>query len=47
MSRGLKINAELRFWIENQETSLKVPENVIMDRYRFRPVFDLGTGKTD
>jgi hypothetical protein len=45
LSRGLKIKAELRFWVENGETSLKVPEKVIMNRYGFRPVFDLGTGK--
>ena len=45
LNRGFKINAELRFWIENQETSLKVPEDVIMNRYKFQPVFDLGTGR--
>lgn len=45
LSRGLKINAELRFWIENGETRLKVPENVIMNRYKFQPAFDLGTGR--
>ncbi|UCF95425.1 MAG: hypothetical protein JSW39_15180 [Desulfobacterales bacterium] len=45
LSQGLKINAELRFWIENGETSLQAPEDVIMSRYKFRPVFDLGTGR--
>lgn len=45
LSRGLKITGELRFWIENGETSLKVPEDVIMNRYKFQPVFDLGTGR--
>lgn len=43
-SQGLKFNAELRFWIKNGETSLKTPEEVIMSRYKFQPVFDLGMG---
>ena len=43
-NQGLNINAELRFWIENGETSLQAPENVIMSKYKFQPVFDLGTG---
>jgi hypothetical protein len=45
LGQGLKINAELRFWIENQETSMKVPEDVIMNRYKFQPVFNLGKGR--
>ena len=45
LSQGLKANAELRFWIENGETSLQAPEDVIMSRYKFQPVFDLGTGR--
>ena len=45
LSQGLNINAELRFWIENGETSLKAPEGVIMNRYKFQPVFNLGTGR--
>ena len=45
LSQGLNINAELRFWIENEETSLQAPEEVIMSRYKFQPVFDLGTGR--
>jgi hypothetical protein len=44
LSQGLNIYAELRFWIENSETSLQTPENVIMSKYKFQPVFDLGTG---
>ena len=44
LSQGLNIKAELRFWIKNGETSLQAPEGVIMDRYKFQPVFDLGTG---
>jgi hypothetical protein len=45
LSQGLNINAELRFWIENGETSLQTPEGVIMSRLKFQPVFDLGTGR--
>jgi len=35
LSQGLNINAELRFWIKNGETSLQAPEGVIMRRYKF------------
>lgn len=45
LNRGLNIKAELRFRIKNGETSLKVPEDVIMNRYGFHPVFDLDTGR--
>jgi hypothetical protein len=45
LSQGFNINAELRFWIESSETSLQTPENVIMSKYKFQPVFDLGTGR--
>ena len=45
LNQGLNINAELRFWIENGETSLQIPEGVIMSRTNFQPVFDLGTGR--
>ena len=45
MNQGLNINAELRFWIKNKETRLEAPEDVIMSRYKFQPVFDLGTGR--
>ena len=45
LSKGLNISAELRFWIENGETSLQAPEDVIMSRYKLQPVFDLGTGR--
>ena len=44
-NQGFSISAELRFWIENGETRLQVPENVIMSKYKFQPVFDLGTGR--
>jgi hypothetical protein len=45
LGQGLNIAAELRFWIKNGETSLQAPEDVIMSRYKFQPVFDLGTGR--
>ncbi len=45
LGQGLNITAELRFWIDNGETSLQVPEGVIMSRYKLQPVFDLGAGK--
>jgi hypothetical protein len=45
LSQGLNVKAELRFWIENGETSLQAPEAVIMGKYKFQPVFDLGTGR--
>jgi len=45
LSQGFNINAELRFWIENSETSLQTPENVIMSKYKFQPAFDLSTGR--
>jgi hypothetical protein len=45
MNQGLKINAELRFCIENGKTGLKTPEDVIMNRYKFHPIFNLKTGR--
>jgi hypothetical protein len=45
LSQGLKIKAELRFLIEKGDTSLQVPEDVIMSRYNFQPIFDLSTGR--
>ena len=44
LSQGLDIKAELRFWIVNGETSLQIPEDVVVSRIKFQPVFDLGTG---
>ena len=41
--QGLKVKAELRFLIEKGMTSVKVPEDVIMNRVKFQPVFDLRT----
>jgi hypothetical protein len=45
LSQGIKVKAELRFLIENGDTSLQVPEDVIRNRYHFQPVFDLRTGR--
>jgi hypothetical protein len=45
LSQGIKIKAELRFWIENGEVSLQVPEDVIKDRYKYLPIFDLRAGR--
>jgi len=45
LSQGLKVKAELRFFIENGDTSLQVPEDVIMSRYKIQPVFDLEAGR--
>jgi hypothetical protein len=45
LSQGLKIKAELRFLVEKGDTSLQVPEDVIMGRYNFQPIFDLGAGR--
>jgi hypothetical protein len=42
---GLKIKAELRFFIEKGDISLESPEAVIMNRYKFQPVFDLSAGR--
>jgi hypothetical protein len=45
LSQGLKIKSELRFLIENEDVSLEPPENLIMNRYQFKPVFDLNSGR--
>jgi len=45
LGQGLQIKAELRFLIEQEEASLQVPEDVIMNRYKVRPVFDLSAGR--
>ena len=42
-NQGFKVKAELRFLIEKGMTSVKVPEDVIMNRVKFQPVFDLRT----
>jgi hypothetical protein len=45
LSQGLKIKSELRFLIEKGDISLESPEDLIMNRYKFKPVFDLNTGR--
>jgi hypothetical protein len=45
LSQGLKIKAELRFLIEKGDLSLQSPEDAIMNRYKFQPVFDLSAGR--
>lgn len=45
LKEGLKIKAELRFLIEKGGTSLQVPEDAIMSRYKLQPIFDLSTGR--
>jgi hypothetical protein len=45
LSQGLKIKAELRFLIERGDISLQSPEQAIINRYKFQPVFDLNAGR--
>ena len=45
LSQGLKIKSELRFLIEKGDISLESPEDLIMNRYKFQPVFDLNSGR--
>jgi hypothetical protein len=45
LSQGLKIKAELRFLIEKGNISIQFPEDAIMSRYKFQPVFDLSAGR--
>ena len=45
LSQGLKIKAELRFFLEKGDISLESPEDVIMNRYKFQPIFDLSAGR--
>jgi hypothetical protein len=45
INQGLKIKAELRFLIEKGEISLQSPEDAIVNRYKFQPVFDLSAGR--
>jgi hypothetical protein len=45
LSQGLKIKSELRFLIEKGDISLEAPEDLIMNRYKFKPVFDLNSGR--
>lgn len=43
--QGLKIKAEIRFFIEKGNVSLQPPEDIIMNKYKFHPIFDLSTGR--
>jgi hypothetical protein len=45
LRQGVDVKAELRFLIERGETNLEAPEDVIMSRYGFQPVFDLSAGQ--
>ena len=45
LGQGLEIKAELRFFIEKGDIRLEPPEDVIMNRYKFQPVFDLSAGR--
>jgi hypothetical protein len=45
LSQGLKIKAELRFFIEKGDISLESPEEAILNRYKFQPLFDLRAGR--
>jgi hypothetical protein len=42
--KGFKVKSELRFRIENNEISSKVPEDMILGQYNCKPVLDLVTG---
>jgi len=44
LNQDLKIKAELRFLIEKGDIRLEPPEDLIMNRYKYQPVFDLGSG---
>ena len=43
--QGLKIKAEIRFFIEKGKISLESPEDIILNKYKFQPIFDLSTGR--
>jgi hypothetical protein len=45
LRQGLRIKAEIRFLIEKGDIRLESPEAMIMDRYKFQPVFDLRAGR--
>ena len=45
LDQGLKIKAELRFLIEKGDIRLEPPEDLIMSRYKYQPVFDLRAGR--
>jgi len=43
--QGFKIKAELRFLIEKKEIRLEPPEDLIMKRYKYQPIYDLAAGR--
>ena len=45
LRQGLKIKAEIRFFIEKGNISLDSPEDIILNKYNFQPFFDLSTGR--
>ena len=45
LDQGLKIKAEIRFFIEKGNISIESPEDIILNRYKLKPVFDLSTGR--
>mgnify|MGYP000216979951 CR=1 FL=1 len=45
ISQGLKIRAEIRFFIEKGKISSESPEDIILNKYKFQPIFDLSTGR--
>lgn len=45
LGQGLKIKAEIRFFIEKGKISLESPEDIILNKYKFQPIFDLSTGR--
>jgi hypothetical protein len=45
-NQGLKIKAEIRFFIEKGNISLDSPEDIILKKYKFQPIFDLSTGRS-
>jgi hypothetical protein len=45
LNQGLKIRAELRFFIEKGDISPELPEDAIMNRYKVQPVFNLSEGR--
>ena len=46
ISQGLKIKAEIRFFIEKGKISSESPEDIILNKYKFQPIFDLSTGRS-
>ncbi|KGM42601.1 hypothetical protein JY97_12685 [Alkalispirochaeta odontotermitis] len=44
-NQGLKVKAEMRYFIEKGNISLDSPEDKIMNKYNFPPVFDLREGR--